>query len=467
MIGDDPWAGAVHGGHVEEALSAVAGPWQTNPVAALPLSRAARLAFDGLEFFKAGRVDDAEAAYREAAALAPGDPGLRLPLGWFLWWQERLEEALAVLTDLVRDHPDHWAAHHVAAQAAWELGRPAEAEASVRLAILHGPDRAKSHFVLGELLLARGDYPGGFAEREWRFRDERYRADRRWPREPRWQGEPLDGKRLLVLEEAGLGDRLLFARYYPHLVAAGARVMARTTPFLGQLWVDSFDLADVISDREPLPTPDAWVPLESLPHLLGTTVETVPPAPYLRAHRPEVRSWRRHLRLRSDAVNVGLIWGATPGPAAPGPRAPGARGVPHAERRSVPLAELAPLVRVPGVRWFALQKGVHARDRAPEGMRLERLGPDLEDFADTAAAMAAMDLVVTADTSTANLAGGLGLPAWVFLPTPAEWRWGVGERSPWYPSLRLFRQDQPGDWAPVVARVVDELTRLVARRGAA
>ena len=278
-----------------------------------------------------------------------------------------------------------------------------------------------------------------------------------------WRGGPLAGRALTVLEAGGLGDAVFHSRAYAPLAARardeGRSVAVVTARPLARLWRANFPELDVTERRfAPTDPRRLWVLAESLPGLLGATPEALPSCPYLRADADDVATRRRRLRLDPHRVNVGLCW-------ATGQRDDDPRS--WDVGRTIGLAGLAPLVRVPGVRWFGLQVGRNAQDPAPEGMELERLGPSFRDLADTAAVCSLLDLTVTVDTAVANLVGAMGLPGVVLLPHAANWRWMTGETSPWFPSLKLFRQQRPGDWAEPVARVSDELARLAAQRGAA
>jgi hypothetical protein len=297
----------------------------------------------------------------------------------------------------------------------------------------------------------------------------------------RWQGEPLEGTRLVVTNEeaAGLGDHLLWARFLPAVVerarAAGGAVFVAAPPELVRLWRHNFPDVEIVPVDQLPPPPHRWFFLEA-----SVQADGLPsPCPYLRADPADVEFWHGCLRLRSDTVNVGVVWQPGSRSFARSELAPMAdlakQG--HAlaafaplaiyQDRAISLADLAPLVGIPGVRWFGLQKGPGAWAPAPPGMQLRRLGPALRDFADTAAVASALDLVITVDTSTANLVGALGLASWVLLPMVEDARWGAYGLPPWFPTVRLFRQQQPGDWSEPIARVADELARLVAARGAA
>lgn len=272
---------------------------------------------------------------------------------------------------------------------------------------------------------------------------------------PHWDGSPLDGRTLALYPHprcAGDGDLLMFARYTP-LIEGGQVLIVAPRP-LHRLFEHSFRPARAVLPADAAHA-DVWCLSVEMPLVLPGMDGPPPGNPYVRPPADRVTEWRawRRLNLQADTLNVGLVWAAGH-----------TEDLPRGTERSIPACLLAPLARVPGVRWLSLQKGPNERDAAPDGMHLERLGPSFSDFADTAAVVSALDLVITCDTSVANLAGAMGATTWVLLPTASDWRWGKGAISPWYPSAHLFRQRTPGDWAPVIEDVAVELRRLIETR---
>ena len=326
----------------------------------------------------------------------------------------------------------------------------------------------------GRLALSRGDYARGWAELEWRLWGPRRRDATGRNVARRWKHGDPNGRTILVRHEYGLGDRIQLLRFVPPLADRGARVVLEASPPLVRLARSLRGVAEICvgtTTRGPRPVPDfhVWVGLASLPHLFGTTPATIPTdIPYLHADPRLVAAWGERIRAAGPGVRVGLNWA-------------GRSANPDERWRRLPLAALAPPVRVPGVRLFSLQKttseeagwqrpadGGAETESAPAGMDLVRLGPSFADLADCAAAMMNLDLIITSDTAVAHLAGALGCRVWTLLPDLVQWHWALDrEHSRWYPSMRLFRQDRLGDWAPVVARVAAELAHLAAARGAA
>ena len=266
---------------------------------------------------------------------------------------------------------------------------------------------------------------------------------------PRWDGGPLAGRTLLLHHEQGFGDMIQCLRYAEVLLARepDARVIVQCFTELQRLFARSLPKGHVVAYGEPLPPYDVQLPMLSLPRVMGTTPETVPArVPYLTINHAKERAWRKRLRDGTTALRIGLVWA-------------GGRHHNMDRERSLPLPALAALGQVRGVRFHSLQKGEAARQAADvPGLALTDLGSELHDFDDTAALLANLDLLISVDTSIVHLAGALGKPTWVLLPFVPDWRWQLGrEDSPWYPSVRLFRQTEPGNWGPVVSRIAAEL----------
>jgi hypothetical protein len=279
---------------------------------------------------------------------------------------------------------------------------------------------------------------------------------------PRWDGrESLLGKTLLVHAEQGLGDAIHFCRYLPLLASKGINVVFEVMSSLKALMRSLPGTVQVIGRGERIPSVDYHCPLLSLPLALGTDLATIPAAvPYLKADPERVASWAARLQA-IPGLRVGICWQGNPA----------VEQLMWARGRSIPLAELAPLAQVSGISLVSLQKGpgseqlgdVAFRDRVLDlGPELDR-GPDA--FLDTAAVMASLDFVISTDTSIVHLAGALARPTWIALPAVAEWRW-LRDRcdSPWYPTMRLFRQRRRGNWQSVVAEIVAALTPLASER---
>ena len=472
---------------------------------------------------KEGRPSEAEAAFRAQVTLSPDDPDAHLNLAAALGEQDRAAEAAALLPRAVALAPERPEAHHTLATALRQLGRLDEAEAAGRHALALRPhyaealgnlglilreqgrldeaepllrralalqpttvrafndlaivlaDQARLHEALAVLdlaaaldpadaetrhhrallLLLQGRFGEGWAEYEARFDTKQGRPDRRGFAQPRWDGEALEGRTILLHAEQGLGDTLQFCRYASLVAGRGGRVVLEVQPPLRPLLASLPGVAQLIVQGETLPPFDVCCPLLSLPRAFGmgegADAGAVPAGtPYLAPPADALARWRERLPP-GRAPRVGVVWAGNP------------RHV-NDRRRSLPFAALAPLWDVPGVSWASLQAGPRASDLAgaPPGV-IEDLAPRLHDFGETAAAVCQLDLVVTADTAVAHLAGALGKPAFVLLPFVPDWRWlRRGGSSPWHPTLRLFRQDARREWASVV----DAAAAALRMRGA-
>ena len=398
----------------------------------------------------AARRGDPQASADHASRALALDPTLAEALGnrGAAYRQlGRHEEALADYERALRLGPGTVEIHNNRGVALAALARWREALDAYDRAVALDPayDRARFNRALARLTL--GDLAGGFADHEARWTG----ADNQFGRpdfaQPRWNGtQPLAGKTILLHAEQGAGDAIQFARYVPEVAALGARVVLQVhrplVPLFAQL-----PASRVAAFEEPLPPFDTHCALMSLPLAFGTTLDSIPrDVPYLRALPERVERWRELLRSHARPW-IGLAWSGNPAQA-------------NDRNRSMPLAALAPLAKAGGTR-FNLQKDVREPDRpalAPLG--IVDHAAQVADFADTAAMLELMDVVVSVDTSVAHLAGAMARPLVVMLCHNADWRWLTDRNdSPWYPTARLVRQPTPGDWDGVVAQVVRELSR--------
>jgi tetratricopeptide (TPR) repeat protein len=397
-----------------------------------------------------GEAAVAIADYDAALAAAPGHPLALYNRGNAQRLLGREREAIADYERALRAAPNHLNAWLNRGFALAALNRHREALESYGKLLALRPDHADAHFNAALSLLTLGDYRRGFAEYEWRWQ-RAGTSPRKDLRRPPWLGEaPLAGKMILLHAEQGLGDTVQFARYAPLLARQGATVLLEVQPELKPLLAGLAGVAAVIAQGEALPPFDLHCPLGSLPLACKTELATVPAEiPYLRAPEERVARWRSRLeQVRSP--RVALAWS-------------GRAAHPNDRNRSLALAQLAPLLSLPQIRFASIQRELRAADAevlAGEN-RILHLGGDLADFADTAAVLALADLLICVDTSVAHVAGALGRPAFVLLPFQPDWRWLL-ERdfSPWYPAMKLFRQPSPGDWASAIECLRAELLRI-------
>jgi tetratricopeptide (TPR) repeat protein len=390
---------------------------------------------------KLGRLEDSAATAREALRLRPRFAEAALNLGTALLKLDRCEEALAAYEAASEAQPGYGAALNGQALALEALGRLEDARAAFDSAVALGNREAIGGRGCLDLML--GEFERGWEGYEARWLDGKSLADALGARFPKWKGPGRPGERVLVMNDHGLGDTIQFCRYLPLMRAAGAEPTFLCPPRLHRL-LSSLTRVRLIADQSPGERFEAQIALSSLPHTFATRLESVPAnVPYLAAEPERAEKWAA--RIGGEGFKIGIVWQGNPNPEAD-------------MARSAPLAAFAPLAAIAGVRLISLQVGYGVEQIAelPAGMRVETLGDDFDAgpdaFVDTAAAMAALDLVVTCDTSVAHLAGALARPTWVALKQGAEWRW-LRDRddSPWYPTLRLFRQVRRGDWSDVFA----------------
>jgi tetratricopeptide (TPR) repeat protein len=399
-----------------------------------------------------GRLDEALACYDRAIALRPDHVRAHKNRGSALGGLGRLEDALSASDRAIALRPDYAEAHADRAAALTNLGRIEEALLSCDRAIALQPDIAEARFNKGACHLALGDFERGWEGFEWRWKSRFGPPCPSLPGLP-WLGETsIENKTILVRAEQGNGDSLQFCRYVP-MLAEFAKVILDVPRSLRRLLSGLDGGPRIISDDEPLPPFDAWIPVMSLPLAFHTTLATIPARiPYLSADPERVAAWRLRLAALSGR-KVGLVWAGSPFSLQP-------RAQAMDRRRSVALAHYGPLAAVPDIRWVSLQKGDAAAQARtpPAGMVLHDWTDELDDYADTAALVEALDLVISVDTSVVHLAGALGKPVWVLNRYDQCWRWLRGRTdSPWYPSARLFRQRSPGDWSGVISEVVAAL----------
>ena len=404
-----------------------------------------------------GRIAEALASHDRALSLEP-----RCVNAWdnrasALFLQDRTIEAIADYGRALELEPHRVGTLCNRSGALRALGRIDEATADLDRALAIDPAFAEARFGRSTIRLLRGDLRGAWPDYESRLKVREFGHWRRTFDKPRWAGEPIDGRTLLLHAEQGLGDTIQFLRY-ARLVAAKARVVLEVQRPLLRLAARIGEVAEVVAAGEHLPDFDLHCPLLSLPLAFDTTLETIPRAvPYLDADAAQVAQWRRRL-AGLPGLKVGLAWAGGFRPELP---------IAHAmdRRRSVTLAHFAGFAGMPGVSFVSLQKdGPAAQTKSPlDGLVVHDFTDELGDFADTAALVTALDLVISVDTSVAHLAGALGKPVWLLNRFDSEWRWLLDRNdSPWYPTLRQFRHARPGEWEPVLSRVRDALAGLAA-----
>jgi tetratricopeptide (TPR) repeat protein len=445
----------------------------------------------GSALHEQGRIDEAIACYQQALALQPDFAGAYYNLGNALKDRRRVAEAipcyqraLALQPDLAEAHcnlgiawkdqgnldaamasfqralelkPDFVEAHCNVGLLKKNQGKLDEATAWYRRAIELKPDYADGHLNQSLLRLLRGDFAEGWREYEWRWQTRQSRP--RQFQQPRWDGGSLAGKTILLHAEQGLGDTIHFIRYAPLVKQLGATVIVECQRALERLLAGCPGVDRFIAQGDELPAFDVHAPLLDLPKLFRTDLTNLPASiPYVRAAPELIDRWQRRL-AQFDGFRVGIAWQGSP-------------TYVDDRYRSIPLVQFAPLAAVPGVRLFSLQKGAGREQLAETGGRFSvvDLADELDEssgpFMDTAAVMANLDLVIASDSAVVHLAGALGVPIWVALPLVPDWRWLLDRSdSPWYPTMRLFRQRRIGDWQGVFEEIGTALReRLIPRQ---
>lgn len=355
----------------------------------------------GNVLFRSGRLADAALCYEEALRLDPDYAEAHGNLANTCDRLDRFGDALAHRLEVARLRPERSSSYAELGNTLRAQGMLSEALTCFGQALAIDPDNAEAHMGRAFTLLLAGDLAAGWMEYEWRWKTTRFPA--RPFTEPVWDGSPLDGRTILIHAEPGLGQTLQFARYLPPVAQRGGRVVFECQLELASLMRGMPEIAEVVVAGSPLPPFELQAPLGSLPRILGTTADGIP------AQVPYLRTPKRRVQRRT----VGIAW-------------PGDRKV------------LGPLLEVPGIQFVILA--------------------ETEDLADMADAISDLDLVITSDGVTAHLAGALGAPVWTLLPFAPDWPWMLGrDDSPWYPTMRLFRQRRPGDWPAVVTPVREAL----------
>jgi tetratricopeptide (TPR) repeat protein len=391
-----------------------------------------------------GLPAEAVALYEQALAVAPDHPEARNNLGVALVDLGRLQEAASHYERVLARQPERAETHSNLGIALQRQGHYAAALTCYERALALRPDYAQAHFNRAIASLLTGEFDQGWEEYEWRFAVAGY--DRHFDR-PRWSGERLDGKTILIHAEQGFGDTLQFIRYIAAVAERGGRLVLEVPRPLLRLARTVAGASGVVAAGDPLPPFDCQCPLLSLPRVFRTKMATIPNAvPYLSVPKDAATTWAERIDA-APGLKVGLVWAGT---------AVGA----------IDLPSLRSMFEVADISWFSLQVGERSADLSLlDGAKIADLAAWLTDFAETAAAVSRLDLVISVDTSVAHLAGALGRPVWLLLPHLSEWRWLLERNdSPWYPTARLFRQGDPGNWHAVAREVAVALGQIVSSR---
>jgi tetratricopeptide (TPR) repeat protein len=384
---------------------------------------------------------------KRAQALDPGNIETLVNVGDCLVCVDRLEEALAVFSQAMQAEPQNVQFRRRYADTLRQCGRFEEALTQVELARKIDPNDVETIWQAAVSNLTLGRYGAGWKDYEVRLKRGNIKLNPYSA--PRWAGEDIKGKTILLYEEQGFGDTILASRYIPLVKKLGARVLFGCRPVLHKLFstipgIDHFVLEGAIPEKL-----DYHTSLLSLPGIFGTELNTIPPIMKLCPAEKPPAAAAQLLELGKGRFKVGIVWS----------------GSPHFKgnyKRAVPFSRFLPLMEIPGTQFYSLQQGPAAGEIAAAGADgiVPELGPHLKDFAETAAVLQELDLIIMTDSSVVHLAGALGRPVWNLLAYDAYWLYMANRSdSPWYPSLRLFRQPQPGDWESVFREVAGELRK--------
>jgi hypothetical protein len=446
-----------------------------------------KLFAEGSDLLQAGKAEQALYCFHRALLVIPSNPTLHLYSGAALHDLQRFDEAVESYGKALNASPCMGEAHNnlgnslialgrfddavdsfskavtfvpmspvplaARASALQALGKIAEAEADCRSAIAIAPDFASAHWNLALNLLLQGQYIEGWREYEWRWKKPDFTSPRRHTDIPLWDGSPLHGRTILLHAEQGFGDAIQFVRYVSPVVERGGNVIVECHPEIVPLIQSMDGIQGIVPFGGALPHISYQVPLLSLPHIFGTTVQTIPlPDSYLSVPTDYRKKWQQLMPEVTAGIRVGIVWA---GKSFPDPL------------RSCCLIDFAPFQAIKNATFYSLQVGGKAEQADLPDFPLIDLTEQIRNFADTAALIGQLDLVISIDTAVAHLAGALGKPVWLLLPFAPDWRWMRGQSdSPWYSTMRLFRQDIPRGWEQVISTITGNLTRLAQKNNA-
>ena len=388
--------------------------------------------------------------YQAALSLRPQNEAANYNLGLLFQMQQDLGQARVCYQNAIALNPANARAYNNLGKLYYDCNELEPAMDCYRQAIRLEPRHADARFNYSLALLMQGEFAEGWDAYEWRFKRRQWRKI--YPHRlkgPRWDGSIFRGRRLLVHGEQGFGDVIQFIRYLPQVKSLGGEVILEVRPELGELLQNYSGVDKLVAMSFDSPPPqdyDCHIPLMSLPQIFGTRLGNIPAQiPYLTPDPVKVGFWKQC--LKDTAFRIGLVWAAKPT---------------YAHRKTCPLEAFQPLLNCSRVRIYGLQKGPAAGQTAHLAGAMENLGAEFESFADTAGAIECLDLIISVDTAVAHLAGAMGKPVWTLLPYAPDWRWMLArEDSPWYPTMRLFRQPRQGDWQSVVDAVMRKLVELL------
>lgn len=411
----------------------------------------------GIAYFSKREFEQAAAAFEHGTRIDPQSADLFFNLACVQAEQgvsnsDSQGDAVASYREVLRLRPDHYKASANLGMLLQALGRFEEAKAVFEHALSMNSEAAELHWNLGLLLLTTRNFSQGWREIEWRWKWKDIPVPGRNLPQPRWDGSDLNGKTILLHAEQGFGDTIQFIRYVPMVVERGGRVILSCPHALSDLLRLAYPEIELAREGDALPSFDVHCPLMSLPLLFDTQVNTIPaPIPYLKVDEALAAKWAARIKSRNAKLRVGIVWA-------------GNSNHPNDRSRSMKFNQILPLAQVDGVQFYNLYLGLTQADRDMWNGHLELidLTEHLQNFAETAAMISCLDLVIAVDTAVAHVAGAIAKPVWLMIAHLPDWRWMLDrDDTPWYPTMRLFRQKSPGDWADVVKRIAEALGQMV------
>jgi tetratricopeptide (TPR) repeat protein len=394
-----------------------------------------------------GQLAEAEAAYRQILAVEPQNARALHFMGIILHQRGNSAAGIELIRRAIQIDPHSADFYSNLGVVLTDSGQFDDGLRSYRQAVNLAPADPLYHWNLAINLLLNGEFRQGWEEFEWRLRVPGRKLSRAFP-QPQWNGSDLTGKTILLHAEGGFGDALQFIRYLPNVSQRGGQIILECQPELVGLFTPLQGISTIIRRSDALPHFDFHIPLQSLPNVFQTTLENIPASvPYLTTPQDSAQYWKE--RLSSEqGPKVGLAWA--------GSNTTGGR-------RSNSLEIFAPLADLPNIRLYSLQKGPESKQPVPRGFSLADYTDELRDFADLSGFIDNLDLVISVDTSVAHLAGAMAKPVWTLIPFVPDFRW-LRDRSdsPWYPTMRLFRQEKGENWTTLVARIALDLQKSFA-----
>lgn len=400
------------------------------------------------------KPEEAFKAYEQALKINPTSLKALNNLAVLHRWQGDLDEAETLLRSILASHPDAVEVLNNYGDVLQAQCRIEEARTAFERVLEIAPGHPEGHHNLAVLLLLSGDFKNGWQQYEWRWLAKDFPSERRNFPQPMWTGEALNGQGILLYVEQGLGDALQFVRYAPLVAARGGKVFIECPRPLKRLFETVQGVEDVIARGDNLPDFEVQCPFLSLPSLLSVNADEIPAdIPYLSIAKQDTQTWQDRLS-ETVGLKVGLVWAGSPHHT-------------NDRERSIALEKYTPLADVENCTLFSLQIGDSSKQLQNVDFPIVDLTQDIGDYADTAALVSELDLIITVDTSVAHVAGALGKPVWLLLPHAPDWRWLMDrEDSPWYPSMKLYRQPKRRDWESVFLRLHNDLKEVVDARNA-